>query len=90
MVLRARACGAPLLTTGGYLADVYIDDFYCVELAELAGVAFQRMTELFNELGLEASPAKDQLPNTPMHVLGIWFNMDDMTVSVPEFRLLEL
>ena len=48
------------------------------------------MTELFNELGLEASPAKDQLLNTPMHVLGIWFNMDDMTVSVPEFRLLEL
>ena len=48
-----------ILTTEGYLADVYIDDFYGVDLAELAGVAFQRMTELFDELGLEASPAKD-------------------------------
>lgn len=49
-----------ILTTEGYLADVYIDDFYGVDLPELAGVAFNRMTELFEELGLEASPAKDQ------------------------------
>ena len=79
-----------ILTTEGYLADVYIDDFYRVELPELAGVAFNRMTELFEELGLEASPAKDQLPNTQMLVLEIWFNTHDMTISVPEFRLLEL
>ena len=64
--------------------------FYGVEKTELAGVAFNRMTELFTELGLAASPAKDQLPNTQMLVLGIWFNTDDMTISVPEFRLLEL
>ena len=70
--------------------SIHIDDFYGVELAELAGVAFNRMTELFEELGLTASPAKDQLPNTQMLVLGIWFNMDDTTISVPEFRLLEL
>ena len=29
-----------ILTIEGYLADVFIDDFYGVELAELAGVAF--------------------------------------------------
>ena len=46
------------------------------------------MTELFEELGLEASPVKDQLPNTQMLVLGVWFNADDMTISVPEFRLI--
>ena len=79
-----------ILTSEGYLADVYIDDFYGVEIPELAGVAFNRMSELFEELGLEASPAKDQLPNTQMLVLGIWFNTDDMTISVPEFRLMEL
>ena len=50
------------------------DDFCGVELAELAGVAFNRIAELFEELGLKASPAKDQLPNTQMLVLGIWFN----------------
>ena len=72
------------------LDDVYIDDFYGVEKTELAGVAFNRMTELFKEIGLPASPAKDQLPNTQMLVLGIWFNTDDMTISVPEFRLLVL
>ena len=48
------------------------------------------MPELFEELGLEASPPKDQLLNTQMLVLGIWFNTDDMTISVPKFRLLEL
>ena len=48
-----------ILNTEGYLADVYIDDFYGIEIPELAGVAFNRMTELFEELGLEASPAKD-------------------------------
>ena len=79
-----------ILTSEGYLADVYIDDFYGVETPELAGVAFNRMTELFEELGLEASPVKDQLPNTQMLVLGVWFNTDDMTISVPEFRLIEL
>ena len=79
-----------ILTTEGYLADVQIDDFYGVEIPELAGVAFNRITELFEEIGLEASPAKDQLPNTQMLVLGIWFNTDDMTISVPEFRLMEL
>ncbi|KAK2568794.1 hypothetical protein P5673_006820 [Acropora cervicornis] len=79
-----------ILSSEGYLADAYIDDSYGVEKPELAGVAFNRMTELFKELGLAASPAKDQLPNTQMLVLGIWFNTDDMTISVPEFRLLEL
>ncbi len=79
-----------ILTTEGYLADVYIDDFYGLGITELAGVTFNRMTELFEELGLEASPAKDQLPNTQMLELGIWFNTDDMTISVPEFRLMEL
>ena len=79
-----------LLTSEGYLADVYIDDFYGVETPELAGFAFNSMTELFEELGLEASPVKDQLPNTQMLVLGVWFNTDDMTISVPEFRLIEL
>ena len=78
-----------ILTTEGYLADAYIDDFYGIKIPELAGVAFNRMTELFEGLGLETSPAKDQLPNTQMLVLGIWFNTDDMAISVPEFRLME-
>ena len=34
-----------ILTTEGYLADVCIDDFYGVDIPELTGVAFKRMTE---------------------------------------------
>jgi len=79
-----------ILTQEGYLADVYIDDFYGVERPEVATAAFNIMTILLQELGLEASPSKDQLPNTQMLVLGVWFNTDDMTISVPEFRFLEL
>lgn len=48
------------------------------------------MTELLEELGLEASPTKDQLPNAQMLVLGIWFNTGDITISVSEFRLIEV
>ena len=36
-----------ILSSEGYLADVYIDHFYGVEKTELAGVTFNRMTELF-------------------------------------------
>lgn len=74
-----------ILTTEGYLADVYI---YGVETPDIASVAFSRMTELLEELGLDASPEKDQLPNTQMHMLGIWFNTENMTISVPSSRLL--
>lgn len=66
------------------------DDFYGVEIPELAGVAFNRMTELLEELGLEASPTKDQLPDAQMLVLGIWFNTGDMKISVSEFSLIEV
>lgn len=66
------------------------DDFYGVEIPELTGVAFNWMTELLEELGLEASPTKDQLPNTQMLVLGIWFNTGDMKISVSEFSLIEV
>ena len=38
-----------ILSTEGY-----IDYFYGVEKTELAGIAFNRMTELFKELGLAA------------------------------------
>ena len=49
-----------ILTKEVYLANVHIDDFYGVEIAELAGAPFNRMTELIAELGLETSaPAED-------------------------------
>ena len=54
-----------------YKSDVYIDDFYNVEIAELVRVAINSMTELFEDLGLTASPVTNQLPNTQMLVFGI-------------------
>ena len=79
-----------IMTQEGYLADVYIDDFYGAETPGVAMEAFNRLTTLLKELGLEASPSKDQPPDTQMLLLGIWFNTDDMTMSVPDFRLDEL
>lgn len=35
------------------------DDFYGVEILELVGVVFNRMIELFEELGLEVFFIKD-------------------------------
>ena len=47
-----------ILNKKGILVDVYIDDFYGAETQELANLSFNRMTQLFSELGLQSSPTK--------------------------------
>lgn len=79
-----------ILNEEGILADVYIDDFYGAESPELAEHSFDRMTQLFSELGLQSSPDKDTLPTHEMTCLEVCVNTLNMTLTVPEFRLEEL
>lgn len=79
-----------IFTQEGYTADVYLDDFYGAETTQKAVQAFERLTQLFIELGLQSSPEKDSYPSTNMVCLGIMVNTDDMTFSVPQERVLEL
>lgn len=66
----------------------YIDDFGGVEASHPdALVAFQDLENLFNNLGLESSPAKDCPPSTRMVFLGLIYNTVTMTLEVPEDKL---
>ena len=79
-----------ILNEEGILVDVYIDDFYGAETQELAEHSFDRMTQLFLELGLQSSPDKDTPPTHEMTCLGVCVNTLNMTLTVPDFRLEEL
>ena len=79
-----------ILNDEGILVDVYIDDFYGAETQELAKHCFDRMTQLFLELGLHSLPDKDTLPTHEMTCLGVCVNTLNMTLTVPDFRLEEL
>ena len=79
-----------ILNEEGILVDVFIDDFYGAETPELADQSFDRMTQLFLELGLQSSPDKDTPPTYEMLCLGFCVNTLFMTLTVPEFRLQEL
>ena len=72
------------------LVDVYIDDFFGAEEANKADYAFERIKEIFLQLGLLAAQDKDVAPAYVMLCLGILVNSLDMTLSVPDFRIAEL
>ena len=69
-----------ILNEEGILVDVYIDDFYGAETQELADLSFDRMTQLFSELGLHSSPDKDTPPAHEMTCLGVCINTLNMTL----------
>ena len=77
-------------TNEGFTADVYLDDFYGAEQPHIAQKAFTRLGQLFDELGLQASPEKDCKPSTEMVCLGILPNTESMTFSIPKDRIQEL
>lgn len=79
-----------ILNEEGILVDVYIDDFYGADTPELAEHSFDRMTQLFLELGLQSWPDKDTPPTHEMTCLGVCVNTLNMTLTVPDFRLEEL
>ena len=74
----------------GFLADVYLDDFYGADLPARASTAFTSLKQLLQELGLQTSPDKDSPPSTKMVCLGIDVDSEEMSLSVPPFRVQEL
>ena len=74
----------------GFLADVYLDDFYGAELPARASMAFTSLKQLLQELGLQTSPDNDSPSSTKMVCLGIDVDSDELSLSVPPFRVQEL
>ena len=63
----------------GFLADVYLDDFYGADLPARASTAFTSLKQLLQELGLQTSPDKDSPPSTKMVCLGIDVDSEEMS-----------
>jgi len=55
----------------GFLADVYLDDFYGADSSARASTAFTALKQLLQELGLQTSPEKDSPPSTKQVCLGV-------------------
>ena len=72
------------------MVDVYIDDFYGAEGKDLTNSVFERIKELFHELGLVAATEKDAVPAFEMLCLGVWLNFLTLTFLAPECRTVEL
>ena len=79
-----------ILESKDICVDVYIDDFFGAETEEFADLVVDRMIELFSELNLEASIEKDVAPTSELLCLGVWVNSLTLTLSVPNFRIVEL
>lgn len=74
----------------GFFADVYLDDFYGADSPARASTAFTSLRQLLQELGLQTSPDKDSPPSTKLVCLGINVDSEEMSLSVPPFRVQEL
>ena len=79
-----------IFTEQGFLADVYLDDFYGAEYPSLAPQAFSRLGHLFLQLSLDSSPERDSPPSTSMICLGILVDTAPFTLEVPTTRLEDL
>ena len=72
------------------MVDIYIDDFYGAEEKDLTNSVFERIKELFHELGLLAAAENDAAPTFKMLCLGVWLNFLTLTFLAPECRTVEL
>ena len=87
---RSTSAVVHMFTKTGFLADVYLDDFYGAEISSRAQQAFDQLGDLFIKLGLDSSPEKDCPPATTMVCLGILVNTVTFTLEVPPARVTEL
>ena len=72
------------------LVDVYIDDVLGAAMAEEAPFAYNKLLLLLQELGLQILPEKCFQPSTRMICLGILFDTEVGTISVPEDKVVKL
>ena len=79
-----------ICTEQGFLADVYLDDFYSAEYPSLVTSAFSHLSQLFHQLGLDSGHDKDSPPSTSMICLGILVDTVAFTREVPATRLTDL
>ena len=70
----------------GFLADVYLDDFYDAEYPFLAASVFSQLSQLFHQLGLDSAPDRDSPPSTSMIFPTVAFPLEVPTVSLMDLQ----
>ncbi|CAH3193854.1 unnamed protein product, partial [Porites evermanni] len=70
----------------GFLADVYLDDFYGAEYPFLAASAFSQLSQLFHQLGLDSAPDRDSPPSTSMICPTVAFPLEVPTTSLMDLQ----
>ena len=70
----------------GFLADVYLDDFYGAEYPFLAASAFSQLSQLFHQLGLDSAPDRDSPPSTSMICPTVAFPLEVPTISLMDLQ----
>ena len=65
----------------------YVDDFVGAELKDRIWQAYNHLTQLLEQLGVETSPEKMVPPTTRLEFLGITFDTISMTMEISEDKL---
>ena len=86
-----RQLGLDSTLAAKYNCINYCDDLGGAESSKSrADESFQKLVELLEELGLQEAKDKASSPSTEMTYLGVLFNSNTMTMSVPPEKLAEL
>ena len=68
----------------------YVDDFMGLGKPPKVWTGFITLQNLLRDLGASEALQKTIEPTTQLEFLGVWFNMEDMTISVTKERMEEL
>ena len=74
----------------GFFLLNYVDDFVGAETKEKIWKAYNSLTILLKELGVETSKEKIVEPTTRMEFLGITFDAEQKTMEIPQEKLQEI
>jgi hypothetical protein len=75
----------------GALLCNYIDDFGgAATTQQQANKHFEQLKQLAEQLGLQLAPNKCKAPSTDLCFLGIQFNTQEMTMSIPPLKLKDI
>ena len=74
----------------GYFLLNYVDDFVGGEEQRLIEAAYQALTNILQDLGVNTSPNKIVPPTTRLEFLGITFDSDTMTMEISAEKMREI
>ena len=68
----------------------YVDDFWGAEPKETVWQAYRFLTNLLRDLKVDTSPEKLVPPTTRLEFLGITFNTEEMTMTIPDDKMSQI